>query len=198
MELEELKNELMNIDINDCNGLLKLLVQAYYYNDILIESGFYKELYKRLKDTYKPLTEDKEGLLLYRDLKDKKKNLTVDNYSLVMLEQLMIFIKGNLGIDVAIVEKLFEYHNRVNKDFIKDLYTSKIKENIGNKVVAIVDNNNHQAIESGRLSYDGGVTIDDKKMNNNVYKIQAGKKIVYYYQNNKVNKNKKRKKAKAA
>ena len=47
MELEELKNELMNIDINDCNGLLKLLVQAYYYNDILIESGFYKELTKR-------------------------------------------------------------------------------------------------------------------------------------------------------
>ena len=193
MEMNELKDKLMNIDIDNTNEILKLLVHAYYYNDELIQEGFYKDLYERLKVKYKPLTEDKEVLDLYRKVKNSKTELAVNAYALIMLEQLMIFIKGNVGIDVAIVERLLNYHNRVNKKFIKDLYTDKIKENIGNRVIAIVDNNHHQTLESGKLSYDGGVTIDNKKMGNNVYKIQAGKKIVYYLHNNNIKKNKKKK-----
>ena len=193
MEMNELKDKLMNIDIDNTNEILKLLVHAYYYNDELIQEGFYKDLYERLKVKYKPLTEDKETLEIYKKIKDNKVELTVEKYAFIMLEQLMIFIKGNLGIDVAIIERLLNYHNTVNKKFSKELYADKIKENIGNKVVAVVNNNNHQSIESGELSYDGGVTIDNKKMGNNVYKIQAGKKIVYYIHNPQIKKNKKKK-----
>ena len=185
MKKSEVIIRLLNIDVNDYNGILKLLVEAYDYNDELVEQGFYKELYKRLKDTYKPLTEDNKTLKLYRNIKDGRALLTVDNYGLIMIEELMIFIKGNKGVDPAVVGRLFNYHNKVNRKFIKDYYTEKMKANIGKDVRAILKKRD---IICGVLNYseEDGWTINGEKVvkADKIISAKKGKSVYFLYTNN--------------
>lgn len=195
MEINELKKQLMNVDINDTNEILKLLALAHYYNDELIEEGFYIDLYNRLKDKYKPITEVPRDSQEWHKIKNVKTTLPVVKYAFYIMERVMPYIKGKEGkpgIDAAASEILCEYHNRVNTDFARVLYKNKIKENLGNKVVAVVKHNQRYSLESGILSYQDGLAIDNKKLGNDVVKIKADNKIIYFLQKSS---GKKRKKA---
>lgn len=186
MEIEELKRKLFNTDINDRNELLKCFIEIYYYNEELVQEGFYQLLFNRLKDVYKPITEDDKTIQLLRKMKNGEVESNQDNLSLVIIEQLMIGIKGNIGIDKAVLPMLFDYHLKFNYEFINSLFDSKLKEQLGNDVFLSGKDKNQPIVENGVLKDfdEDSVSIDDKEIEETkIIKIEDAKKRVLYYNN---------------
>lgn len=152
-KLSEIETSVFSLDIEDRNELLKWFAQAYYHNDELLEHGVYDEIYIRLSSKYKPLTEDAKVLELLKNIKQGKKEATVNNMSLIVLEQIMIGLKGELGLDVknGIDKMLFDYHSRFNKEFINELYMEHLESNVGKKVVIVGRYEKQPMLETGML-----------------------------------------------
>ncbi|MCR4581293.1 MAG: hypothetical protein K5666_02145 [Bacilli bacterium] len=98
----------------------------------------------------------------------------------------MIGIKGNIGIDKAVLPMLFDYHLKFNYEFINSLFDSKLKEQLGNDVFLSGKDKNQSIVENGVLKDfdEDSVSIDDKEIEETkIIKIEDAKKRVLYYNN---------------
>ena len=164
----ELKKLFKSIDINNKNELLKWFALAYYYNDSLVETGVYDEVYKDLSTTYKPITEDINALQSLKDIKEGNKRKTITNMSYIIIEQIMIGLKGGIGLDRAVRDMLFNYHDHYNKEFVSELYMKMLKERIGDKVYLVGRYDMQPLLINGILkdvSANNSVNIDDETYN---------------------------------
>ena len=152
-KLSELEAKVFSLKLEERNELLKWFAEAYYYNDELLKDGVYDEIFIRLLSKYKPLTEDIIGLEFLKKIKKGERKPNQTDMSFIVLEQIMIGLKGELGLDVehGIYGMLFDYHAKYNKDFINELYMEHLKDNIGNKVYVVGRNDKQPILEAGEL-----------------------------------------------
>ena len=120
----DLNKELHKIDIEDKNELLKWFMKAYYVNDILASPtfDFYSGVYELLKDKYLPITEDIKTIELKREIKEGSKNPTQIREATLLIGQIMIGIKGKIGITHDVIKELINYHSKYNPEFLNELY----------------------------------------------------------------------------
>ena len=159
-KLSELEVKVYELSIEDRNEILKWLAEAYYYNEELKRDKIYDELYIMLSSKYKPLTEDPEALQLVKEVGKGDKEPSMRAMSLIVLEQIMIGLKGGLGLDTehGIDKMLFDYHFKFNKDFINSIYMNQLHNKIGDKVYVVGKHERVPLLETGILEH-----VDDYK-----------------------------------
>ena len=189
IELKKLFNE---IDPRDRNELLKWFALAYYYNDSLVNLGVYDEVYDKLCEYYLPLTEDKDALQTLKEIKQKNRRRTPKVISHIIVEQIMIGIKGKIGIDRAVRNILFNYHEKYNSEFVEELYMKMLKEYIGEEVFVSGYHTGQALLVKGTLNevndYNS-IKVDDESYNFIGYEyyiasINDKKGTVIYYNKN--------------
>ena len=149
----ELERRVYELSIDDRNEILKWLAEAYYYNNELKEHGVFDELYIMLSSKYKPLTEDPKALELVKEVGKGDKEPSMNTMSLIVLEQIMIGLKGGLGLDTehGIDKMLFDYHFKYNRDFINQIYMNQLHNKIGDKVYVVGKHERVPLLETGTL-----------------------------------------------
>ena len=166
----DLNKELHKIDIEDKNELLKWFMKAYYVNDILASPtfDFYSCVYELLKDKYLPITEDIKTIELKREIKEGSKNPTQSREATLLIGQIMIGVKGKIGITHDVIKELINYHSKYNPEFLNELYMKEIKNNIGKNVHITGRHGNVPFIEEGvieKVNKNNFVTIDNYEGN---------------------------------
>ena len=144
------------IEIEDKNELLKFFIKAYYNNDRLLlpyaeEHGLYDDIYNRLSGLYKPVTEDKQALYFKNELKKNPEEGNQDMEAFLIIEQIMVGLKGHIGVTKDVANDLLKYHNKYNKEFLIEMFMNELIYNIGNEVKVVGKNNGKYIMENGVL-----------------------------------------------
>ena len=73
------------------------------------EQGLYDDIFKNLSTLYKPVTEDKQALYIKNALKDNPEEATQDMEAFLIIEQIMVGLKGHIGVTKDVVNDLLKY-----------------------------------------------------------------------------------------
>lgn len=145
-----------DIDIENKNELLKFFTRAYYNNERLLipyaeEHGLYDDIFNKLSGLYKPVTEDKQALFLKSELKKNPDQADQEMEAFLIIEQIMVGLKGHIGVTKDVVNELLRYHYKYNKEFVIELFMDELTESIGNEVKVVGKNNGKYIMENGVL-----------------------------------------------
>lgn len=146
----DLNKEINNIDISNRNELLKWFMKAYYHNEEL-SSSFWESVYLLLNPLYKPITEDIETIELKRNIKEGKVNPTQLREALILIGQIMIGVKGKIGVTQDVINDLIKYHSKYNKEFLTNLYMEELNNSIGEEVHITGKHEQENFIENGKV-----------------------------------------------
>ena len=153
-ELQEILNEFLKIDIDDKDPLLQFFLTAYYKNDVLqmkLSDGktLCQSMYERLKTLYKPITEDPKALKFKEMAKKDSTRTNQDIDGFLLIEQIMVGLKGGIGITRDVINELIKYHYKYNKNFVSKLFMEELNNHVGQEIVVVGKHDNQMIIEEG-------------------------------------------------
>ena len=149
--------EFKNINPENKNELLKFFMKAYYYNDELLKPyagdiNVYDDIEKELHNLYKPITEDPIALLKKDNIKKGLEESSQDKEALFLIEQIMVGLKGNIGVTKDVIDELIKYHTKYNHEFLTNLYMEELSNSVGNEVHIVGRHDNAPFIEEGKIN----------------------------------------------
>jgi small nuclear ribonucleoprotein (snRNP)-like protein len=153
----DLYKELKSIDLDNKDELLKWFLKLYYsYNNMSNSKEFNESIYELLKDKYKPIVEDQNLLRIRKGLNIGTIEHTKKIDAAVLIGQIMIGIKGGIGITRDVINELLRYHAKYNNEFLNEKYMEEMHERVGTRVVVLGRHEKKSFFEEGVLE-----SVDD-------------------------------------
>lgn len=187
-KLNNLMEEFDNLDLKDADSVLFWLLKVYYVNDEFVLDrdtsikGTSKKnninssciyVYNKLLDAgYKPFTEDINASKEF--IKNKSENKSQSAF--IVLEQVMPFLKGNVGVDSSIVKPfIFNYNLTHHRKETLNIMLKELKELKGRDIKYTWVHNIDEDKTSNNIS-EGNLKEIEIPSKNNLYSgyVQTG------------------------